>query len=141
MSGGSFHHALGVRSPKSLAARGGLARTFGGLAGFLVLILLCAGFYILQDAFADPLNAAGTAVICAAFIITLGAMLLYFLINPRKRLRKTAHLHVVDPSGSPLKPIINPHIGPPSDAARAHPSPRGNLAYQRFYVDHFRIRP
>ena len=136
MRSGSLHHALGVRSPKSLVARGGLARTFGGLAGFLVMILLCAGFYILQDAFADPLNAAGAAVICAAFIITLAAMLLYFLINPKKRLQETTHKHVVD-SGTPT---AKPLISPPADAAREHPS-RGNLAYQRFYVDHSRIRP
>lgn len=30
MHGTSFQHGLSVRAPKSLAARGGLARTFGG---------------------------------------------------------------------------------------------------------------
>ena len=34
-----IHHALSVRSSKPLVVRGGLARTFGGLAGFLVVTL------------------------------------------------------------------------------------------------------
>jgi hypothetical protein len=38
-------------APKSLAVRGGLVRTFGGLATFLVLTFLCSGIYILEDTF------------------------------------------------------------------------------------------
>ena len=58
-----------ARSPKSLAARGGLVRTFGGLATFLVLTFLCAGIYLLEDAVANPLAAQAAAPIFAAFII------------------------------------------------------------------------
>src|SRR5437879_11279693 len=50
-----------ARSPKSLAARGGLVRTFGGLATFLVLTFLCAGIYLLEDAVANPLAAQAAA--------------------------------------------------------------------------------
>jgi len=52
MRTGFVQHASSVRAP-SLAARSGLARTFGGLAGFVVITLLCGGFYILQDAFRE----------------------------------------------------------------------------------------
>src|SRR5258708_36171274 len=76
------HRALGARPSKPLVVRGGLARTFGGLAGFVVVTFLCAGFYILQEAFANPISGAGSvAVISAAFIITLAGILLFFLIK------------------------------------------------------------
>src|SRR5712671_6885267 len=43
--GGVLHQASGVRPSKSLAVRGGLVRTFGSLAGFLVVTFLCWGIY------------------------------------------------------------------------------------------------
>src|SRR6266852_7259869 len=72
-----------VRSCNSLAVRGGLARTFGGLATFLVLTFLCAGIYLLEDAVANPLAAQAAALIFAAFIIALAAILLFYLILPK----------------------------------------------------------
>jgi len=87
MRAGVIHHASGVRRPKPLVVRGGLARTFGGLAGFIVVTFLCWGLYILQDAFSNPLEAGAAPLIGGAFIITLAAMLLFFLIKPRKRSR------------------------------------------------------
>src|SRR5258708_34661199 len=86
MRTGFVQHASSVRAP-SLAARSGLARTFGGLAGFVVITLLCGGFYILQDAFANPLTEGAAAVFCPAFMITLAAVLRFFLIKPGKRPR------------------------------------------------------
>lgn len=82
-----IHLASGVRASKSLVIRAGLARTFGSLAGFIVVTFLCWGFYILADAFAHPIQAAAAAVISAAFIIALAAILLFFLIKPLKRSR------------------------------------------------------
>jgi len=68
---------------KPLIIRGGLARTFGSLASFLALLFLILGFYLLEDAFEHPLNAQATAVLAAAFSITVAAILLYFLLKPR----------------------------------------------------------
>lgn len=82
---GGIQPASSVRAPRSLAVRGGLARTFGGLAAFTVLTFLGAGVYILRDTVANPLNQEGPALIGAAFLITLAAILLFFLIKPRKR--------------------------------------------------------
>jgi hypothetical protein len=70
MRGGVLHHASGVHPHKPLVVRGGLVRTFGSLAGFLAVTFLCGGLYILEDAFANP----------------LAAMLLFYLIKPRKRI-------------------------------------------------------
>src|SRR6267378_4463699 len=125
-----IHHTLSVRPSKSLVVRGGLARTFGSLAGFLVVTFLCGGLYILEDAFANPLEAGG-----AAFIITLAAILLFYLIKPRKRPPTISNARAFD-SAVAVQPFFNPAAG----AARQD-NLRNNLAYQRFYVDHCRIRP
>jgi hypothetical protein len=136
MRDGVIQHASSVRAPKSLAARGGLARTFGGLAGFVVVTFLCGGFYMLQDAFAHPLNEGATAVMCAAFMITLAAALLFFLIRPMKGPRTTGPLH----SAGAVARGVRPGFHQAPRTARQERS-RNNLAYQRTYVDHSLIRP
>jgi hypothetical protein len=47
--GGVIHQASGVRPSKTLVVRGGLVRTFGSLAGFLVVTFLCWGIYTFED--------------------------------------------------------------------------------------------
>src|SRR2546425_3431559 len=104
MRGGFIRHTPRVQPSKSLVLRGGLVRTFGGLAGFIVVTFLCGGLYILEEAFANPLDAGAAAVITAAFIITLAAMLLFFLIHPGKRSGRqvrTAPLIPLPPRSSP----------------------------------------
>jgi hypothetical protein len=130
-----IHHSLSVRPSKSLVVRGGLAHTFGGLAGFLIVTFLCGGIYIIEDAFANPLEAGGAALISAAFIITLAAILLFYLIKPRKRPPTISNARAFD-SAVPAQPSFNP-----SAWAARQDNLRNNLAYQRFYVDHCRIRP
>jgi len=75
---------------KPLVIRGGLARTFGSLASFLAVLFLIFGFYMLGDAFEHPLDAQAAAVLAAAFCITLAAILLYFLLKPRRSKRSRA---------------------------------------------------
>ncbi len=136
MRGGFIHHASSVRPSKSLVVRAGLVRTFGGLAAFLVVTFLCWGLYILEDAFSNPLNTGAAAVISAAFILTLAAMLLFYLIKPRGKDRTESHDRALD--------YVAPAVPPSFDlAAGAGPQDnvRNNLIYQRFYVDHSRIRP
>jgi hypothetical protein len=132
-----IQHVSSVRPPKSLAVRGGLARTFGGLAGFVVVTFLSGGFYILQDAFANPLTEGAAALIAAAFIIALAAVLLFFLIKPITRPRATRQAGSVDDAAAPA---ARPIFKPAPRAARPEPL-RSNLAYQRFYVDRSCIRP
>ena len=139
MRGRTLHHPLGLHSRRPLVVRGGLARTFGSLAGFLVLSFLCWGSYILADAFADPINAGAAAVISAAFSIALGAVLLFHLIRPGRGLRAAARAHEQerDPDS-----VINalPTFLPATGAARQD-NVRKDLPYQRSYIDHSRIRP
>lgn len=75
---GATHHV------NPLVIRGGLARTFGSLASFLALLFLLLGAYLLGDAFEHPLAAQAVAVLAAAFSLTLAAILLYFLLKPRR---------------------------------------------------------
>jgi len=136
MRGSGTHHASGTRPQKSFVVRGSLARTFGGLAGFLVVLFLCLGLYILYDAFTNPIEAASSAVICAAFIISLAAMLLFFLFNPSKGSRVASQLRDDESATAEARAHFNAVIG----QARQD-SPRSDLAYHRSYVDHSRIRP
>lgn len=67
-----------VHHVKPLVLRGGLAHTFGSLAGFLALLFLLFGPYLLGDAFEHPLAAGAVAVLAAAFSLTLAAILPLF---------------------------------------------------------------
>lgn len=136
MHGGMLQHASSVRAPKSLVARGGLARTFGGLAGFVVIIFLGGGLYILQNAFTNPRNAGGAEVLCAAFMITLAAILLFFLLKPPKMPRAMRRERSAISVHEAVRPSLN--LAPGSVRKEAM---RYNLPYQRIYIDHSYIRP
>ena len=136
MPGGMLHHPLAARPSRSLAVRGGLAHTFGSLAGFLVVSFLCWGIYILEDAFANPLEAGAAAIISAAFIIAVGVILLFYLLKPGMKPRAAPRVRATHLAAAPDRPY---YVPPPSGTAH-HADLRGNLSYQRFYVDHFRIR-
>jgi hypothetical protein len=91
--------------------------------------------YILEDAFADPLNAGAAALISAAFIITLAFILLFYLIKPGKRPRARSHHRSHDSAADAARPLFIA-----AAEAAHHDNLRNDLAYQRFYVDRFRIR-
>src|SRR6266436_1264604 len=124
-----------VRSCNSLAVRGGLVRTFGGLATFLVLTFLCAGIYLLEDAVANPLAAQAAALIFSAFIIALAAILLFYLLRPENgaptpRPHRSRHRELL-----PKKDLLGEFvvIGPGDHR-------REGLVYQRANKDRSRIR-
>lgn len=92
------------RNRSSMVARAGVARTFGGLGGFLAIMFLGAGVYLLQEAFSDPLRAQAAGLIAGAFILALATMMLYFIFSSRpahrrrkthRRARSTPQLYVV----------------------------------------------
>lgn len=130
------HHRLDLYPSKSLAVRGGLARTFGGLVSFLAVTFLCTGFYILDDAFANPLAAQAAALVAAACIIALATILLFYLLKPESKASKEAarRSHRVN---SPAREEFFERI--PDHPRNGASGPE--LVYQRGYVDHSRIRP
>lgn len=134
----TLHRAPPQHAPKSLVARGGLVRTFGGLATFLVLTFLSSGIYILEDAFADPLAAQAAALIFGAFIIALATILLYYLIKPRREPRRMRRDRPHPAAGIPKQQFVEVEEIP---LAAPHDDARKDLVYQRVYVDHSRIRP
>lgn len=131
----AWRSSAAVRSPKSLAVRGGLVRTFGGLASFLVVTFLCAGIYILEDAVANPLAAQAAALIFGAFIIAVAAILLFYLLRPENaaptsRPQQPRHGELL-PNKNLLGEIV---VLGPGDRRRQ------DLVYQRVYRDRSRVR-
>ncbi len=138
MRGTVLHRLPKVRSPKPLVVRAGLGRTFGSLIGFLALLFLSWGIYLLADAFAHPVDAEAAALIVAAFAISLAVLLLFYLFKPKRGVRINHHQPLVESANS--NPASQPISRAPSVSA-SRENLRKDLAYQRVYVDHSRIRP
>ncbi|OLC99657.1 MAG: hypothetical protein AUH86_02050 [Acidobacteria bacterium 13_1_40CM_4_58_4] len=136
MRGTLLHRLPKVRSPKPLVVRAGLGRTFGSLIGFLVLLFLSWGIYLLADAFAHPVDAQAAALIVAAFAISLAVLLLFYLFKPRR----VARMDQRQPPEDSATPTAEPLSRAPSVTA-CREDLRKDQAYQRVYVDHSRIRP
>jgi hypothetical protein len=137
MRNGVLHHLSNGRPSKTLVTLGGLPRTFGGLAGFLAGMFLCLGIYILADLFAHPVDAQAAALIAAAFVIALAILLFFYLFKPSRNSRKATYHSPRSRSSSLAKqPLLKET--PRRDRGDEF---RQNLAYQRVYVDPFRIRP
>jgi len=136
MRGTVLHRLPKVHSPKPLVVRAGLGRTFGSLIGFLVLLFLSWGIYLLADAFAHPVDAQAAALIVAAFAISLAVLLLFYLFKPRRVVRMDQR----QPPEDSATPTAEPLSRAPSVTA-CREDLRKDQAYQRVYVDHSRIRP
>jgi len=133
MRGGTLHRVPRAHSSKPLVIRGGLARTFGSLAGFLAITFLCWGIYLLADALVHPLLAGAAALIVAAFIIAIAVILLFYLVKPRNRVRAHGRQHRM-PSAE--------HFAPEKHRVAQGPNePDTDSVYQHLSVDHSRIRP
>jgi hypothetical protein len=130
------HHRWDLYPAKSLAVRGGLARTFGGLVSFLAVTFLCTGIYILDDAFENPLGAQAVALLAAACIIALATVLLFYLLKPESKASKEA----ARPSRRAVSRPKQAYFGEVPATPRNGPDDQ-ELEYQRVYVDHSRIRP
>ena len=134
MRGGIRHYHSRRHSTRALVIRGGLGRTFGSLACFLALLFLCLGTYILQDAFANPVSAQAAGLITAACSIALGAVLLFYLVKPR---RSHKSIHLEEPTN-----VLPERAAIP---AEAFPAPRkkarSDLAPRWVYVDTSRFTP
>ena len=89
-------------SVRPLVVRGGLFRTFGSLAAFLALVLLSLGIYLIEDTFSNPLTAQPAALLAGGFVLGLDAVLFYFLIKPRKKIRTVGGRYRRRGYGAPL---------------------------------------
>jgi|SRR5580704_7446916 hypothetical protein len=132
----THHHRWDLYPAKSLAVRGGLARTFGGLVSFLAVTFLCTGIYILDDAFANPLAAQAVALVAAAFIIALATILLFYLLKPKSKASKETARQSRRAGSRPRQEFFEKVPAKAQNGAHGH-----ELGYQRVYVDHSRVRP
>jgi hypothetical protein len=128
------NRTLPPRPTTTLAFRGGLVRTFGGLATFLVVIFLCSGIYILEDLFANPIAAQAAALISGAFVIALGTILLFYLLRPGTAPKKIRHKQ----HG---REALEPQYVQELSLSDGREETRGDSVYQRVYVDHSRVKP
>jgi len=78
-------HNASYREERGLFERSTAARTFGSLGIFLVLILLGAGIYLLQQALTDPLGAESMSILAGAFILAIAAAMIGLLFTPSKK--------------------------------------------------------
>ena len=132
MRGSSF----GVFSGSSLTARGGPARTFGGLAVFAVLTLLGLGSYLIEDQITDPMQGQAPALLFAALLIATAVILLYSLLRQAARARSAAIV---------ARRKINVRSSKESVAVARRRTlewrqERKDLSFHDRYVDHARIR-
>jgi hypothetical protein len=70
-----------------LAARGRFWRVFGGQAIFLAAVLLALGAYILEQEFADPVQAQAAGLLFAAVLIAAAVTLMYCMLHPARKVR------------------------------------------------------
>ena len=122
-----------VRTEKPLAILGGAKRTFGSLAAFVTLALLCLGVFLIQNLFANPLASQSVALFAAAFILAIALLLLYELLQlPRPPWQGAAQGRAPLASRKPQVHFAR------RTASRS--DFRTDLPYQRCYVDRVRVR-
>jgi hypothetical protein len=108
-----------VRTRNVFPVRSGLARTFGGLGSFLVVIFLGGGIYLLQESFTDPLRAQAVGLITGAFIIALATMLIYFIFTPRKRLQSDQAHRIQEHAPKHSLTVTVTTLEPPKESAKS----------------------
>lgn len=64
-----------------LIFRAGITSVFSGLVGFLAVLFLGVGIYLLQEAVVDPLRAQSITLIAGAFALAVASMLIYFIFS------------------------------------------------------------
>ncbi len=134
----------GMVPGKTLVARGGALRTFGGLAILLVVALFVLGAYLIEDQFTNPLASQSLGLFAAAVLLASAMAMLYELIQLPSSLWGRDALALKRPQ-SALAGVATPGglavcVAPPSGAAPVRMEHRTDLAYQRCYVDHVRVR-
>ncbi len=87
MARSSFGLRFRAASPRSLSARGQCLNTFAGIGFFLVFSLLALGGYLIEQEFANPMEAQSVGLLFAALLIATAITLLYCLLHPSRKSR------------------------------------------------------
>lgn len=121
-------------SRRSLSARGHFLNTFAGIGFSLAFSLLALGGYLIEQQFANPVEAQSVGLLLAALLIPTGSTLLYCMLHPfRKSRRRVAVWRVAALWGEKATLVARCNIE----------MQVGGRTYQRShgrYVDHTLIR-
>ena len=121
----------GARS--SLSARGQFLNTFAGIGFCLAFSLLAGGGYLIEQQFANPVQAQSAELLFSALLIATAATLFYCLLHPsRKRRRRVAAWPSVISWGAERAAVAR-------SASRLGGNQK-NLVVQNRYVDHVLVR-
>jgi len=82
-----FGLQFGAGSPRSLSARGQCLNMFAGIGFFLVFALLALGGYLIEQEFANPMQAQSVGLLFAALLIATASTLLYYLLHFSRKSR------------------------------------------------------
>ncbi|MCU1240853.1 MAG: hypothetical protein JWO71_1579 [Candidatus Acidoferrum typicum] len=82
-----FGLPLRLGSQRSLSARGQRLNTFGGIGFSLAFSLLALGGYLIEQQFANPIDAQSLALPVAALLIATAIALLYCLLHSSRKLQ------------------------------------------------------
>jgi uncharacterized membrane protein YbhN (UPF0104 family) len=77
----SKHRQITGYAAPPLIFRAGITSVFSSLGGFLALLLLGVGIYLLQEAVVDPLSAQPITLVAGAFVMAVASMLIYFIFS------------------------------------------------------------
>lgn len=77
----SKHREVTGYAAPPLIFRAGITSVFSSLGGFVALLFLGMGIYLMQEAVADPLSAQPVTMVAGAFALAVATMLLYFIFS------------------------------------------------------------
>jgi hypothetical protein len=121
------------RLQRTLRVRGDVMHTFGTLLTPLAIALVALGFYLLGSAFSHPLTTDAGVLIAASFLLSLGFVLLSYLLRS---------LVTGRPSWRAVRrqPSLNEDLPPPPQIPAFQKEPEPPLPFHRIYVDSARVR-
>lgn len=128
-------HRKDRHAQRTLRVRGDAMHTFGTLLTPLAIALVSLGFYLLGSAFSYPLATDAGVLITASFLLSLGFVLLSYLLRSMvtgKSSRRTAR----------GQPTLHEDLPPPPQmpAFQKEPESEAPLPSHRIYVDSARVR-
>lgn len=83
----SRHREIPGHTAPPLIFRAGITSVFSGLVGFLAVLFLGVGMYLLEEAVVDPLSTQSVTLIAGAFALALATMLIYFIFSSAAKSR------------------------------------------------------
>jgi hypothetical protein len=128
-----FGLPLGLGSQRSLSARGQCLNTLGGIGFSVAFSLMALGGYLIEQQFANPIEAQSLALPVAALLIATAVTLLYCLLHSFRKL----HHNVIAWLAAAVS-LESKNVAVPRSASRTRQA--ADIPPPGRYVDRARIR-